>query len=333
VVLVVVVVVAFVVVAARLRPAEHDLVTAYRNLRWQQVPWLLAALAAEGLSFYCYALVQRRLLLVGGAHVTRRAMLSLAVAATGVTNLVPGGTAPASGWLVNQYRRRGIPMPLALWAVLAGGYAATVSILFLLLVGAAIAGLTGLWVFLVCLVALVTGAGAVAVAAGHLPGLLARFESGDDTGDDPSTRRPLLVRVLGSIRGAATFRTSFGSGTEIMSLSLANWSLDVVVLVSSFGLLGLPLPWRAVLFAYATAQVAGSLAPLPGGIGFVEGGMIGAFALAGSPVGSAVAATVIYRAVTCWLVAAVGSLMLIVIGRRNPAQVALDAPAPQVPGT
>ena len=124
-----------------------------------------------------------------------------------------------------------------------------------------------------------------------------------------------------------------GAGPRSCRLSLANWSLDIVVLISSFGLLGLPIPWRAVFFAYATAQVAGSLAPLPGGIGFVEGGMIGAFALAGSPVGAAVAATVIYRAVTCWLVAAVGSLMLIVIGRRNPAPVALDAPAPQSPGS
>jgi len=35
-----------------------------------------------------------------------------------------------------QYRRRAVPMPLALWSVLAGGFAATVSILLLLLVGA-----------------------------------------------------------------------------------------------------------------------------------------------------------------------------------------------------
>jgi uncharacterized membrane protein YbhN (UPF0104 family) len=317
----VVVAVALIVVAARLGPAEHDLGSAYRKFRVQQVPWLTAALGAEVLSFYCYALVQRRLLLVGGAHMTRRAMLSLAVAATGVTNLVPGGTAPASGWLVNQYRRRGIPMPLALWAVLAGGYAATVSILFLLLLGAVIAGLVAVWVFFACLVVLLAGAGAAAVAAGHVPGLLARLDTHEGL-----ARRPKVARVVASIRGASAFHPSPGMGAEILSLSLANWSLDVIVLIGSFGLLGVPIPWRAVLFAYATAQVAGSLAPLPGGIGFVEGGMIGAFALAGSPVGAAVAATVIYRAITCWLVAAVGSLMLVVIGRLTPRPVPVDAP-------
>ena len=77
------------------------------------------------------------------------------------------------------------------------------------------------------------------------------------------------------------------------------------------------MPWRAVLFAYAAAQVAGSLAPVPGGVGFVEGGMIGAFALAGSGLSSAILATIVYRAITCWLVAAVGSLMLAVLSRRS----------------
>src|SRR5580704_498547 len=166
--------VALVLLAVRVR---GDFANAVRHLSVRRLPWLAAAIGAEVLSFLCYAAVQRRLLFAGGARLQRRTMLRLAVAATGLTNLVPGGTAPASGWLVGQYRRREIPMPLALWAVLAGGFAATVSILFLLLVGAAIAGLTGVWVFLVCFVALVTGAGAVAVAAGHLPGLLARFDT------------------------------------------------------------------------------------------------------------------------------------------------------------
>ncbi|HLI74420.1 MAG TPA: hypothetical protein VKU86_11120, partial [Acidimicrobiales bacterium] len=99
-------------VVVRLRSAEGDIVRAFSHLRWGQLPWLIAAIGAEATSFFCYALVQRRLLLAGGARLTRRSMLSLAVAATGLTNLVPGGTAPASGWLVGQYRRREVPMPV-----------------------------------------------------------------------------------------------------------------------------------------------------------------------------------------------------------------------------
>src|SRR5580698_5507242 len=170
-VLTAIVVIVLVVLVSRLHSTEHDLVTAYRHLSWARFPWLVLALGAEAVSFVCYALVQRSLLLAGGARLTRRTMVALAVAATGLTNLVPGGTAPASGWLVGQYRRREIPMPLALWAVLAGGFAATVSILTLLLAGAAIARLIGPLGTLGCAAALAAGATLVVVAAHRLPAL------------------------------------------------------------------------------------------------------------------------------------------------------------------
>lgn len=302
-----------VLLATQLHPAEHDLTRAYQHFSWDRLPWLLLAVGAEAVSFLCYAMVQRLLLQSGGARLTRRTMVALAVGATGLTNLVPGGTAPASGWLVGQYRRRDVPMPLALWAVLAGGYAATVSILFILLVGSGIAGLLAPWAFLVCALALITGAVGVVVGVHHLSGIeswLARHRAAFEL--------RLVRRVAETTARVAGFRTSVPRGTAVLALSLANWAMDVFVLVGAFGLLGLPIPWRAVLFAYAAAQVAGSLAPLPGGIGFVEGGMIGAFTLTGSGVGAAILATIVYRAITCWLVAAVGSLMLAILSHRPP---------------
>jgi uncharacterized protein (TIRG00374 family) len=45
----------------------------------------------------------------------------------------------------------------------------------------------------------------------------------------------------------------------------------------------------------------GSLLPLPGGIGGVEGGMIGAFAAFGVPGGRAVVGVLAYRAISFWL--------------------------------
>jgi uncharacterized protein (TIRG00374 family) len=135
----------------------------------------------------------------------------------------------------------------------------------------------------------------------------------------------ILDRVASHAASTMGFRARLAGGSEVLGLSLANWALDVFVLVAAFGLLGLPIPWRAVLFAYAAAQVAGSLAPLPGGVGFVEGGMIGAFALAGSGVGDAIAATVIYRAITWWLVAAVGTGTLVLVSRRDPRPAELES--------
>jgi putative heme transporter len=310
---------AVVLVVLRFRSASHDLVRAFAHLRWEQLPWLCVAICAEALSFTCYALVQRRLLLSGGAMLKRRSMFALAVAATGLTNLVPGGTAPASGWLVAQYRRRGVPMPLALWAILVGGYAATVSILSLLLLGAGIAGLVGALVILACAIVLAGAAFGIEVASHHVADLSRWLEKRKHH----SILR-LAHRITRQTSRVTGFRTSRPAAVEVLVLSVANWSLDVFVLIAAFGLLGLSIPWRAVLFAYATAQVAGSLAPVPGGIGFVEGGMIGAFALAGSGVGNAVAATVVYRAITCWAMAVVGSTMLLIIGHREPVPAEQD---------
>jgi uncharacterized protein (TIRG00374 family) len=99
-------------------------------------------------------------------------------------------------------------------------------------------------------------------------------------------------------------------------------------LVAAFALLGLPVPWRTVLFAYALAQIAGSLAPVPGGVGFVEGGMLGAFALAGTPIGGAILATILYRVITTFGVAGVGSIMLLHLSRQTRVRHAtLTSPA------
>ncbi|HUY61902.1 MAG TPA: lysylphosphatidylglycerol synthase transmembrane domain-containing protein [Candidatus Dormibacteraeota bacterium] len=305
---------AVIAVLFRLRSAKHDLLSAWHRFSWARLPWLLVALSAEAISLVCYALVQRRLLRAGGAHLTRRTMTGLAVAATGVTNLVPGGSVPASGWLVGQYRRRGVSLPLALWAVLAGGYAAAVSVLLLLLVGAAIAGLIGAWAIAGCSVVLAAGSVAVVLAAHRLPALTEWLQR-----HHAYRGLRLVHRLSAGAAGVLRFRVDVGAGATVMGLSIANWAMDVFVLIGAFGLLGLPIPWGSVLFAYAAAQVAGSVAPLPGGIGFVEGGMIGAFALAGSGVGDAVVATIAYRVVTSWGVAAVGSLALVVMSRRAPS--------------
>ena len=156
---------------------SHEAITVIRHFKASRLPWLVLAVGAEAMSFLCYAFVQRNLLMEGGALLTRRDMARLAIAATGLTNLLPGGTAPSSGWLVAQYRKRGVPMPLALWAVLAGGFAATVSVLLLTLVGAAIAGLLSPVGLVLCAVLLVAGSTAFVAGARHLDAVDRWFRS------------------------------------------------------------------------------------------------------------------------------------------------------------
>ena len=223
-----------------------------RHFKAARLPWLAVALGAEALSFLCYAFVQRNLLIEGGARLTRRDMVRLVVAATGLTNLLPGGTAPSSGWLVAQYRKRDVPMPLALWAVLAGGFAATVSVLLLTLVGAAIAGLLSPVGLVLCAVLLVAGSTAFVAGARHLDTVDRWFRSRSHI---RGRLDRLLHRLSQGMGDVSKFRTRPVVGARVLGLSIGNWGLDVACLVAAFPLLGLPVPWRTVLFAYAVAQI------------------------------------------------------------------------------
>lgn len=322
--LVIVIVLAF---AYLLYDIRSDLVTAFHRVRLDGLVWLPVAFVAEGLSFLAYAGVQHRLLVAGGVRMPRRTVVRLTVAATGISNLVPGGTAPSSGWLVTQYRRHGVPVPLALWAVLAGGFAAGISVLFLLLVGAGVAAVIPIWLFVVFFVVLVAAAVAGVSISHHL--LAVR------TWLDKDRRIPFLRLARKAVQHAGDvghFRATVPGGVQIYLLSIANWVFDVTVLAAGFAILALPVPWRALLFAYAAAQVAGALAPVPGGIGFVEGGMIGALTLAGTPAGDAVVATVIYRLITTLGMAGIGSLALVFVHRREANQAELTGTAAEMAG-
>jgi putative heme transporter len=304
--------VGLIVLVVRERSITHQAAQVLSHFNAARLPWLAVAVICEALSFACYALVQRSLLTEGGARLSFKDMLSLAVAATGLTNILPGGTAPSSGWLVTQYTKRDIPMPLALWAVLAGGYAAVVSMLTLILCGAAIAGLMSPIAIALCAIALIGGSIGFLAAFRQLDALdhwlrahrLGRFDV-------------VLKKASKRMGDASSFRARPAIGARVMLLSLGNWGLDVGCLIAAFALLGLPIPWRTALFAYALAQAAGSVAPVPAGIGFVEGGMVGAFALAGTPVGGALLATVVYRLITTFGLAGVGSIVLVHLSRQK----------------
>ena len=67
-----------------------------------------------------------------------------------------------------------------------------------------------------------------------------------------------------------------------------------------FHAFGTPPPFTVIWMAYFVGML-GNLLPLPGGIGGVEGGMIGAFAAFGVSLDLAVLAVLSYRAISFWL--------------------------------
>jgi uncharacterized membrane protein YbhN (UPF0104 family) len=100
---------------------------------------------------------------------------------------------------------------------------------------------------------------------------------------------------------------------------------DAGVLAACFALTGLPVPWRGLLFAHAAGQLAGRLVPLPGGVGGVEGGILGALTLTGTPPAAAAAAVIVYRVAGCWAVGAAGTAVAAALARRSPGGPGRDA--------
>src|SRR6266700_1317603 len=76
---------------------------------------------------------------------------------------------------------------------------------------------------------------------------------------------------------------------------------------------GLRLPGPAVrsslvVLAYVAAELLAMIPLTPGGLGFVEAGLIGTLTLAGVPAHDALTATLLYRLVAYWLPLPVGGI-------------------------
>ena len=81
---------------------------------------------------------------------------------------------------------------------------------------------------------------------------------------------------------------------------VAWWGFDIAVLWACFHAFGDAPPQAVIVMAYFVGMVGNTL-PLPGGIGGVDGGMIGAFLAFGVPGGEAVVAVLVYRGIAFWL--------------------------------
>jgi uncharacterized protein (TIRG00374 family) len=78
------------------------------------------------------------------------------------------------------------------------------------------------------------------------------------------------------------------------------WACQIAVLWAAFKAFGESPPLAVLVLAFFVGML-GNLLPLPGGIGGVDGGMIGAFAAFNVDTGLAVVAVLVYRFFTFWL--------------------------------
>ncbi|HTZ85159.1 MAG TPA: flippase-like domain-containing protein [Solirubrobacteraceae bacterium] len=100
--------------------------------------------------------------------------------------------------------------------------------------------------------------------------------------------------------------------------ALAWWGFDIAVLWAMFHAFGSAPPFTVIWMAYFVGTL-GNLLPLPGGLGGVEGGMIGAFAAFGVDFNLSVLAVLSYRGISYWLPTLPGTIAYFQL-RRKVAQ-------------
>jgi uncharacterized protein (TIRG00374 family) len=97
--------------------------------------------------------------------------------------------------------------------------------------------------------------------------------------------------------------------------AVAYWLLDNLALYAALAAFGhSPSVW-VVLMAYLVGMIANSI-PLPAGFLAVEGGLVGMLVLFGvRPVSVAIAAVLVYRVISLWVPAFIGSIAFASIRR------------------
>ena len=94
--------------------------------------------------------------------------------------------------------------------------------------------------------------------------------------------------------------------------SLGYMGFDIAVLGVSFRAFGHSPSLGILVVAYIIGQL-GALVPKPGGIGGIEAGLIGTFALYHVPLTTSAAAIIAYRAIALWTPLVLGSIALVAL--------------------
>jgi uncharacterized protein (TIRG00374 family) len=271
--------------------------------------WWLLVLAAflELLSIAGYTVLFRTVFGRGVARLTWRASIEIPLAGIAAVRLL--SAAGAGGVAVTAWAltRAGMSPP-----VIACRIVANYVVQYSLYLGSLIVCGLGLWF------GLFSGGGSFALTA--LPAILSAgaiaLVLGMALVPEDFERR---LEKLGQRRGrigrwaarSATAPATIGSGVRTaLNLvrerrlgllgAVAYWGFDIAVLGLSFKAFNQDMPAAVLVMGYFLGTL-GSLLPLPGGVGGIEGGMIAAFAAFGIPLNRAIVGVLAYRAISFWL--------------------------------
>jgi uncharacterized membrane protein YbhN (UPF0104 family) len=317
-----------VLVAGGLFAATHrrELHAALGLLNRVDLDRLAVAGALEAVSIVSLAALERWLLRAAGSHLRLGLVTAVTAGANAMAGVLPGGGVLSLGWTVRQFQRRGVAFATAAAALAAAGAVSVVVLVLLLTLGALVADPAGPAPGLREGVLLGVAAGA---ALGLLLAALSLWPRLRQAGVHGWRRlgagRPGITRFQTSVEGIGRELRRLGPdprgwGRPLM-LSALNWGCDAACLLCCLWALGLRVPWRGFLLAYALTQLLGSLRVTPGSLGITEASLAALLVLYGLPGEQAIAATLLYRGLSFWVLQPIGwtCWLVVTLHRPNPS--------------
>jgi uncharacterized protein (TIRG00374 family) len=272
--------------------------------------WLGGAVALEACSYAGYAWLIASLSAAGGISLGLRRSTQITLAATAATRLLAAGG--AGGIAVTS------------WALSRAGHgpggaarqvSAQIVATYTVFMGAIIVGGTALAIageppllssFPAILATAVVALFGVAVQA---PDALRRR-----IGTGGRWRRRLLAAPQAMADGTKFLVELVQRREPGLLGAVLWWAFDIATLWACFWAFGGHPPIPELVMGYFLGML-GNLLPLPGGVGGVEGGMVGAFAAFDINASVALVAVLAYRAISVWLPALPGVLALATLRR------------------
>jgi uncharacterized protein (TIRG00374 family) len=279
----------------------------WNRVRQGNVWWFVVAAVLEVLSFCGYIALFRVVFVRGESRIDWRESYQITMAGLAATRLFASGGAGGIALTAWALRRSGMDA-----RVVACRLIAFMVLLYAVYMGSLVIVGSGLYIglfagnapFAITVVPAIFGAVVIVVflSVALLPGdferLVHRWTAGGG-------RLAKIARKLAAVPATAAtgVRTAIGlvrTRDPYLLGAIAWWGFDIAVLWACFHAFGSSPPVAVIVMSYFVGMLGNTL-PLPGGIGGVDGGMIGAFAAFGVDTEVAIVAVLAYRAFAFWL--------------------------------
>ena len=132
--------------------------------------------------------------------------------------------------------------------------------------------------------------------------LVPRLGPGRAAGPDASRVRRAVAAARRALIGgtAEAVHVLRSRDLPVVAGAIGYWAFDNAVLWATFEAFGADVPISVLMMGYLIGQLGGLL-PLPGGVGGIDGGLIGTLIVYGAPAASTAAAVLAYRVILFWL--------------------------------